>query len=232
MARILNSPLSISTVTFEYLNGSTVSQISLDSTSFGGGGGSGTTYSAGTGLTLNATTFNHSNNITAGSVGNSQTINSNVFLVPSLSYDSTGHITNASNTTVTVPTTNTITSDGTAFPTASAVYTFGNTLAAGAYVFSASLVAATVTLDGGANIASVCQAFELGTSPVYIWVNDVDNYYMYYVTYVYDRPSGYTVNAIAVPSVTSSYMQIACLFGSSMSSTQTYIGRQVFTLNS
>ena len=55
MARIVNSPLSASTVNFQYLSGGSVQTLTLDATSFMGGGGA--TYNAGSGLTLNGTTF-------------------------------------------------------------------------------------------------------------------------------------------------------------------------------
>lgn len=152
MARFIETPLSASTITFEYMSGSVIVPLVLDATNFQGGGGSGTTYvngsgisiagnvisiestiynkvtslpafgttstsflanngswlepySAGTGLTLNASTFNHSNSITAGSVGNNASVlNSVTFVVPQISYNSTGHITSVSTTTVTIPT--------------------------------------------------------------------------------------------------------------------------------
>lgn len=107
MARFIETPLSASTVAFQYMSGSTVTTLNLSAGNFTGGGGSGTTYSAGTGLSLNGTTFNHLNSIASASIGpTSATINSNVFAVPRLSYDSTGHITSAGTTTVTVPTGN------------------------------------------------------------------------------------------------------------------------------
>lgn len=135
MARFIETPLSISTVTFEYMNGNTLNAITLDANSFNGGG-SGTVYTNGPGISISANTIS---------------LESSIY-----------------NTVSNLSITNTVTSNGTAVPTASAVYSFADALVAGAYVFSASLVAATVTLAGGANIRSVCQAFELGTSPVYI----------------------------------------------------------------
>ncbi len=52
--------------------------------------GTDTTYTAGTGLTANGTTINHSNSITAGSVGSS--VNNTSYTIPRIQYDSTGHI--------------------------------------------------------------------------------------------------------------------------------------------
>ena len=55
---------------------------------------SGTTYSAGTGLSLNNTTFNHSNSITAGTAGTSTaTLGTTTLAVPYVTYDAQGHIT-------------------------------------------------------------------------------------------------------------------------------------------
>ena len=52
-----------------------------------------TTYSAGTGLTLSGTTFNHSNSITAGTVGTSSATSGSTLAVPYVTYDAQGHIT-------------------------------------------------------------------------------------------------------------------------------------------
>lgn len=47
-----------------------------------------TTYSAGTGLSLSGTTFNHSNTITAGSVGSAQSpSHGGTFAIPKITYD-------------------------------------------------------------------------------------------------------------------------------------------------
>lgn len=54
---------------------------------------SGTTYSAGTGLSLSGTTFNHSNSVTAGTAGSSTDTSGNTFTIPYVTYDSQGHIT-------------------------------------------------------------------------------------------------------------------------------------------
>lgn len=66
-----------------------------------------TTYSAGTGLSLSGTTFNHSNSITSGTVsegGSERTLNfGGTFNVPSVSYDSEGHITSKGSVTLTMP---------------------------------------------------------------------------------------------------------------------------------
>lgn len=67
-----------------------------------------TTYSAGTGLKLDGTTFNHSNSITAGTAqGGSGTLeHGGTFTVPTVTYDAQGHITSTGTTTYTLPTDN------------------------------------------------------------------------------------------------------------------------------
>lgn len=64
-----------------------------------------TKYEAGTGLTLNGTTFNHSNSITAGTAqGGSGTLtHGGTFTVPTVTYDAQGHITATGTTTYTLP---------------------------------------------------------------------------------------------------------------------------------
>ena len=65
-----------------------------------------TTYSAGTGLTLSGTTFNHSNSITAGTAkgDNTKTLTfGGTFTVPTVTYDAQGHITGKGTTTMTMP---------------------------------------------------------------------------------------------------------------------------------
>lgn len=65
-----------------------------------------TTYTAGTGLTLNGTTFNHSNSITAGNGGpsaNATLAYGGTFTVPYFTYDAQGHITGRTNRTLTMP---------------------------------------------------------------------------------------------------------------------------------
>lgn len=63
-----------------------------------------TTYSAGTGLSLSGTTFNHSNSITAGSVGSAQSpSHGGTFAIPKITYDAQGHITGATTVNITLP---------------------------------------------------------------------------------------------------------------------------------
>ena len=67
---------------------------------------SNTTYSAGTGLSLSGTTLNHSNSVTAGTASgdNSKTLSfGGTFTIPSVTYDSQGHITSNGTTTMTMP---------------------------------------------------------------------------------------------------------------------------------
>lgn len=53
-----------------------------------------TTYSAGSGLALSGTTFNHSNSVTAGTAGTSSaTSGRNTLAVPYVTYDAQGHVT-------------------------------------------------------------------------------------------------------------------------------------------
>lgn len=59
-------------------------------------------YSAGTGLSLNGTTFNHSNSIIAGSVGTTTATSGTSIYIPFIQYDAQGHITSASGRTHTI----------------------------------------------------------------------------------------------------------------------------------
>ena len=51
-----------------------------------------TTYSPGTGLSLNGTTFNHENSITAGTIGDTSATSGASITIPYITYDSEGHI--------------------------------------------------------------------------------------------------------------------------------------------
>ena len=66
-----------------------------------------TTYTGGTGLTLNGTTFDHTNSVTSGTVsegGSARTLSyGGAFNVPSVTYDSEGHITGTTTTALTLP---------------------------------------------------------------------------------------------------------------------------------
>lgn len=86
-----------------------------------------TTYSAGTGLTLSGTTFNHSNSVTAGTAQGDadKTLTfSGTFTIPTVTYDAQGHITGKGTTTMTMPAnpnidtkvTQTVTTSNAAYP--------------------------------------------------------------------------------------------------------------------
>lgn len=84
-----------------------------------------TTYSAGTGLSLSGTTFNHSNTITAGSVGTAQSpSHGDTFAIPKITYDAQGHITGATTVNITLPADTKVT---TAAQTSSKIYVTGCT---------------------------------------------------------------------------------------------------------
>lgn len=66
-----------------------------------------TTYSAGTGLSLSGTTFNHASYGTAGTYGpsaNASPAHGGTFTVPSVTTNAQGHVTGAANRTITLPT--------------------------------------------------------------------------------------------------------------------------------
>ena len=86
-----------------------------------------TTYSAGTGLSLSGTTFNHSNTITAGSVGTAQApSHGGTFKIPKITYDAQGHITEATTVNITLPVDyNTDTKVTTAAQTSPKIYVTG-----------------------------------------------------------------------------------------------------------
>ena len=86
-----------------------------------------TTYSAGTGLSLSGTTINHSNTITAGSVGSAQSpSHGDTFAIPKITYDTQGHITEATTVNITLPAdNNTDTNVTTAAQTSSKIYVTG-----------------------------------------------------------------------------------------------------------
>lgn len=71
-----------------------------------------TTYSAGTGLSLSGTTFNHKNSITSATAQGdaSKTLAfGDTFTIPTITYDAQGHITGKGTTTMTMPSGGTIT---------------------------------------------------------------------------------------------------------------------------
>ena len=63
-----------------------------------------TTYSQGTGISISGTTINHSNSITAGSVGAAASpSHGGTFAIPKITYDAQGHITAATTVNITLP---------------------------------------------------------------------------------------------------------------------------------
>lgn len=66
-----------------------------------------TLYTAGTGLTLSGTTFNHTNSIAAGNFGDSGVTRTlgfgGTFVIPYVTYDAQGHLVTKSNLTLTLP---------------------------------------------------------------------------------------------------------------------------------
>jgi hypothetical protein len=66
-----------------------------------------TTYTAGTGLSLAGTTFNHSNSVTASNFGDTGATRTlafgGTFIVPYVTYDAQGHLVTKSNLTLTLP---------------------------------------------------------------------------------------------------------------------------------
>jgi hypothetical protein len=61
-----------------------------------------TTYSAGTGLSLSGTTFNHASSITAGTAGTSAATSGSTLAVPYVTYNASGHVTAAGTHTHTI----------------------------------------------------------------------------------------------------------------------------------
>ena len=61
-----------------------------------------TTYSAGTGLALSGTTFDHKNSVTAGTAGTSSATSGSTLAVPYITYDAQGHITEVGTHTHTI----------------------------------------------------------------------------------------------------------------------------------
>lgn len=68
----------------------------------GGSGGGGTTVIAGTGLDFDGDTLNHSNAVTAGTIGQSSATSGSTLAVPYATYDAQGHITGKGTHTHTV----------------------------------------------------------------------------------------------------------------------------------
>lgn len=124
-----------------------------------------TTYSAGTGLSLSGTTFNHKNSVTAGTAkgdDNKTLTFGGTFTVPTVTYDAQGHITKKGTTTMTMPATpTTITGNA---GSATKWQTARNFSIAGA------VTAAAVSVDGTKDI--VLNASKVNA--INLYVNDSD----------------------------------------------------------
>lgn len=108
---------------------------------------SNTTYTAGAGLSLSGNQFKHSNAVTAGTAkgDDSKTLGfGGTFTIPSVSYDSEGHITGKGSTTMTMP----------AAPTSVSGNAGSATKLANARIFSITggATAAAVSFNGTANV--------------------------------------------------------------------------------
>lgn len=190
MARFINSPLSISTATFEYMNGNTLSTVTLDANSFNGGG-SGTTYSAGSGISISANTIS---------------LESSIY-----------------NTVSNLSITNTVTSNGTAVPTASAVY---NAIPQpSVYIFDATRGMGSITLDNSKTMQDIIDAYDDGNNTVYIrmkGITDTNQYLTYRVVFAYNNTldnTKCTIYTEAIPLSLSSDVGAEMLYYPALSAT-------------
>ncbi len=109
----LCSTIKTENTTFQETVGDTINEVydnmdDIDSrvTTLEGKADNDTTYTAGTGLALSGTTFNHSNSVTAGTAGGTSTStlsHGGTFNIPTITYDAQGHITATGTTTLTLP---------------------------------------------------------------------------------------------------------------------------------
>lgn len=111
-AHLASSDSSGQIITSTYIKGLSVSGKVITYTKGDGNTGTittqdtNTTYSAGTGLALSGTTFNHKNSITAGTAQGDTTKSltfGGTFTIPTITYDAQGHITGKGTTTMTMP---------------------------------------------------------------------------------------------------------------------------------
>lgn len=114
-----------------------------------------TTYSAGTGLSLSSTTFNHSNSVTAGTAGTSSATSGSTLAVPYVTYDAQGHVTASGTHTHTISgfltSHQTIKQDGV---TGATVNRYGAcTTAAGTAAKAVSVTTGTFSLEAGARVS-------------------------------------------------------------------------------
>ena len=99
---VAESPSSAGTIKFTGAGATSVS-VSADGVKITS---TNTTYAGGTGITLNGTTFNHTNAVTAGTAQGdaSKTLTfGGTFAVPTVTYDAQGHVTSKGTTTMTMP---------------------------------------------------------------------------------------------------------------------------------
>ena len=137
-----------------------------------------TTYSAGSGLSLSGTTFNHASSITAGTVsdgGATRTLGwGGTFKIPSVTYNATGHITGVRTITLTMP----------ANPNTNTTYTFASGSAGSFTVTPSGGSAQTVSIGkpstaGVADSAKTVNASATGTNQldlVYAAIADNDQF--------------------------------------------------------
>lgn len=139
--------LSISDHTVSLVAGGTTSSVTVPDNN--------TTYSAGTGLSLSSTTFNHSNSVTAGTAGTSSATSGSTLAVPYVTYDAQGHVTASGTHTHTVSgfltSHQTIKQDGV---TGATVNRYGAcTTAAATAAKTVSVTTGTFNLEAGARVS-------------------------------------------------------------------------------
>jgi len=214
MARILNSPLSAETVTFEYVpsGASTVSTMALSAANFIGGG-SGIAYSAGSGISIATNVISLESNIykkvnsipSFGSATTTFLANNGTWLTPaggsgttysagsgiSISANTISLESSIYNTVSNLSITNTITSNGTAVPTASAVYgAISNIPQPSIYIFDATRGMGSITLDNSKTMQNIVDAYDDGNNTVYIRIKgiaDTNQYLTYRVVFAYNN---------------------------------------------
>lgn len=114
-----------------------------------------TTYSAGTGLSLDGTTINHSNSVTAATAGTSSATSGSTLAVPYVTYDAQGHVTASGTHTHTVSgfltSHQTVKQDGV---TGATVNRFGTcSISAGTAAKTVSVTTGTFSLEAGARVS-------------------------------------------------------------------------------
>lgn len=165
----------------------------------------GTTYSQGTGISISGTTINHSNSVTAGTVGTSSATSGSTLAVPYVTYDAQGHVTASGTHTHTVTgfaTTDTKNTAG-ATDTSSKIFLIGATSqATNPQTYSDDQVYVT----NGTLTAGNAQATILGVVPtngtsggisLYGGTGQVDNYGIAFRTTANKEKHGYVQSAWA-----------------------------------